>query len=104
MKSSITAASAKPHLRAEHDAEPPLAYEPRQPCLAVAQRQGAKVLAVEFEQIEGVQHRLADGAVAVQGIEDRDAVQTADAGFAVEGERTGAQLHRGGCDRRIAAG
>jgi hypothetical protein len=37
------------------------------------------------------QHRLADGAATVQGIEDRDAVRSADAGLAVESERPGAQ-------------
>jgi hypothetical protein len=47
--------------------------------LRFAQRQGAEI---ELEEVEGVQHGLADGAAAVQGIEDRDAVRAADAGLA----------------------
>jgi hypothetical protein len=44
--------------------------QPRRPLLTVAQRQAAKVLAVELQKVEGVQHGLGDGAVAVQSIED----------------------------------
>jgi hypothetical protein len=81
-----------------------LPNEPRQPLLAVTQGHGAEVLAIKFEEIEAVQHGLADGAVAMQGIEDTHAVRAADAGFAVQDERAGAQLHCGGRDRRIAGG
>jgi hypothetical protein len=44
---------------------------------AVAQRHVSEVLAVELEEIESVQHRLAGGAAAVQSIEDRHAIRHA---------------------------
>jgi hypothetical protein len=71
---------------AENDAEPSFAHQPRQPLLAVAQRQGAEVLAAEFEEIESVQHCLADGATAVERVEDGDAIRPTHHGLAVERE------------------
>jgi hypothetical protein len=59
---------------AEDDADPPPSQELRQPLLAVAQWHVPKVLAVEFEKVEGVQHGLADGAAAVERVEDRDPI------------------------------
>jgi len=52
---------------AQHDAEPATAQKPRQPLLAVAQRHAAEVLAVELQEVEGVQHGLGDGATTVRG-------------------------------------
>jgi hypothetical protein len=49
-------------------------------------RQGAEVLAVELQEAGSVQHSLADVAMAVQGIEDRDPVRAADNSLAVERE------------------
>jgi hypothetical protein len=54
-------------------AVPAPAQEPRQPLLTVAQRPAAKVLTVELQKVEGVQHGLGDGGAAVvQSIEDGD--------------------------------
>jgi hypothetical protein len=88
---------------AKDDAEPAPAQQPRQPLLAVVQGQAAEVLAVELQQMEGIQHGLGDGAAAVQGVEDRYAIGSADQGPTVEhndaqrrasrpGERSGARL------------
>jgi hypothetical protein len=49
----------------------------------------------QFEQIEGVQHGLADSAAAVQRVEDGDAIRTADHRLAIDRERPGAELRRG---------
>jgi hypothetical protein len=86
---------------AEDDADAPPTQQPRQPLLAVSQRQPAKVLTVELQKVEGVQHGLAGGAAAVERIEDRDAIRTAYHRLAVERERPGAQ-GRGDGDRRVA--
>jgi hypothetical protein len=68
---------------AEDDADGPPSQEPRQPLLAVAKRHVPKVLAVEFEKVEGVQHSLADGAAPMECVEDRDAIWAAGYGLAV---------------------
>jgi hypothetical protein len=62
-------------LLAQDDADLPPTDQPRQPLLAVAQWHVPKVLAVELEKVEGVQHSLADGAAAVERVEDRDAIR-----------------------------
>jgi hypothetical protein len=62
-----------------------VAAHTRQPLLAVAQWHVPKVLAVELEKVEGVQHSLADGAAAVERVEDRDAIRTADHSLAFQG-------------------
>jgi hypothetical protein len=36
-----------------------------------------------LEEVEGVHHSFADGAAAVERVEDRDAIRTADHGLAV---------------------
>src|SRR3984957_6531567 len=87
---------------AEDDADTPPRQEPRHAFLAVPQWQGAEVLAVELQEVESVQHGIAGGAVAVQSIEDRDAVWTAHDRFAVEGDGAGAQFGSCGGYRRIA--
>ena len=86
---------------AEDEAEAAAAQEPRQPLLAVTQGQGAEVLAVELQEVEGVS--MASLTVPLQSIEDRDAVRTSRPGLAVERERSGPQLVRRGGDRRVAA-
>jgi hypothetical protein len=47
---------------AEHDTKPAPPWQLRQALLTVARRQGAEVLAVEFQEIERVKHGLGDGA------------------------------------------
>ena len=54
-----------------------LPTSPRRALLAVAECQLAKILTVELQQVEGVQHGLADGAAAVERVEDGDAIRTA---------------------------
>jgi len=88
---------------AEDDAEPAPAQQPRQALLASAKRQGAEVLAVELEQVERVQHRIADDAAPVERVEDRDAIRAAYHRLAVEPERPGAQQGRGDGDRWVTA-
>jgi hypothetical protein len=56
----------------------------------------------ELDQVEGVQHGIADGAAPVEGVEDGDPVRATD-GLTVERERQRAELHRGHNDRRIPA-
>jgi hypothetical protein len=82
----------------------PIRRLPRSPAslLPVAQWHVPKVLAVELEKVEGVQHSLADGAAPVQGVEDRDAIRAADYGLAVQGERRAAESSRRAGDRWIA--
>jgi hypothetical protein len=63
---------------AEDDADPPLAQQPRQPLLAVAERQPTQIDAVQLQKVECVQHRLGDGAAAVERIKDRDRIRDAD--------------------------
>jgi hypothetical protein len=70
----------------------------------VAERQAAKVLAVELQKVEGVQHGLANGAAPVQRVEDGDAIRSAYDCLAIESERSGAQQGRGDGNRRVAAG
>jgi hypothetical protein len=53
--------------------------------------QPAEILAVELQEVEGVQHGLGDGAAPVERVEDGDTIRTADHGLAVERERPGAQ-------------
>jgi hypothetical protein len=48
---------------AQHDANAPPRQQPRQALLAVAQRHDAEVLTIQLQEIEGVEHRLGDGAV-----------------------------------------
>jgi hypothetical protein len=57
-------------------ADAPPAHQPRQAFLTVAEWQAAEVLIANGSK--RVQHSLADGAAAVQGVEDRDAVGSAD--------------------------
>jgi hypothetical protein len=64
--------------------------------------QGAKVIAVELQEVKGVQHGLADGAATVKSIEDGDAVWTADHGLAIDRERRAAESGRRAGDRWIA--
>jgi hypothetical protein len=87
---------------AQDDADTPAREQPHQPLLAVDQGQAAEVLAVELQEVEDVEHRVADGPVAVDGVEDRHAIGAADDRLAVQGERP--QLGSRGRDRRIAAG
>jgi hypothetical protein len=54
---------------------------------AVAQRQAAKVLAIELQKVERLQHGLADGAAPVESVEDCNAVWPAHHCLAVERER-----------------
>jgi hypothetical protein len=61
--------------RTSDDADPPPSQEPRQPLLAVAQWHVPKVLAVRAR--EG-RRRTADGAAAVERVEDRDAIRMND--------------------------
>jgi hypothetical protein len=77
---------------AEHDSEASLSDQLRQPLLAIHERQRPQVLAIELEQVEGIEHCLADGAMAMQRVEDRYAVRTAHDGFAIEDERPRLQL------------
>jgi hypothetical protein len=44
---------------AENDARWSLAYQLRQPLLTAAEWQGTDIIAVEFQQIEGIQHSIA---------------------------------------------
>ncbi len=60
----------------EDDADLPPAQQPHQPLLSVAEGQGAEILTVELQQVEDVQHSLADRAATMQSIEDGDAVRT----------------------------
>jgi hypothetical protein len=56
---------------AQHDAEPAPSQKPRQPLLAVEERQAAKILTIEFQQVEPVQDGLADGPMPVESVKDR---------------------------------
>jgi hypothetical protein len=47
-------------------------------------RFGHNRVAVELQEVEGVQNGLADGAVPVERVEDRDAVRTAHHRLAAE--------------------
>jgi hypothetical protein len=58
-------------------------------------------LAVKLQQVEGLQHGLADGTAPVERVEDRDAIRAAGDGLAVERERSGAQQRRGDGNCRI---
>jgi hypothetical protein len=69
---------------AEHDAKPAPAQQPRQAPLAVEDWYVPKILTVELEQVEGVQHRLGDGATPVERVEHRDAIRAAHHRLAVE--------------------
>jgi hypothetical protein len=61
---------------AQDDAKAPLAYQPRQPLLAVAQRQSRRLLpSARASRTRTVS--LADGALPVQGGEDCDPVRAA---------------------------
>jgi hypothetical protein len=81
---------------AEYDADPSPADQPPKQLFAVSEGQRSKILTVEFEEVEGVQHGFTDCAVAMQGIEDRYAVRTADHGLSVDREGRGAQRGRRG--------
>jgi hypothetical protein len=59
---------------AQDDADAAPRYEPRQGPRAVHQGQAAEVLTVEFEQIEGVQHR---SPASVQRVDDGDTIRPA---------------------------
>jgi hypothetical protein len=86
---------------AEDDADPP-AKQPGQPLLAVAQRQVPKILAVKLQEVQGVQHGLADGAAAMQITEHRDAIRTAHHGLFIDRKRRAPQSGRFARDRRMA--
>jgi hypothetical protein len=73
----------------QHDSDPSLADQLGKSFLSVHEGKRSQVIAVEFEQVEGVQHRLADDAAPVQRVEDGDAVRAADDSLAVDGERLG---------------
>jgi hypothetical protein len=53
----------------EHNAGRHASQEPRQALLALAQRQRAEILPVQFKQIEGLQDRLADLPAPVERID-----------------------------------
>jgi hypothetical protein len=86
----------------QHDPDATPTDELREPSLAIDEGQRSQVLAVEFEEVEGVQHRLADGAPAVQGVEDRDAIRAAHHGLAIDCKRRAPESGRGAYDRRVA--
>jgi hypothetical protein len=88
---------------AENDADPPFAQQPRQALIAAAERQVPEVFTVELQEVEGVEHRTADSAVAVQCVEDRDAIRSTDHGLAVERERTCPKLRRGAGNRGVTS-
>jgi hypothetical protein len=87
---------------AEDDADPPPAKQPCQPLLAVAQRQVPKILAIKLQEVEGVQHGLADGAAAMQITEHGDAIRTAHHGLFIDRKRRAPQSGRFARDRRMA--
>jgi hypothetical protein len=72
--------------------------------LALAERQRPEVLPVELQQIEGPEDGLAHLAMAVQGIEHRDAVGATHNGLTIQRERLRPQLPRGAGYRGIAVG
>jgi hypothetical protein len=88
----------------EHDAGGQPAQQPLELRLALAERQGSKILAVQFQQIERVKDRAGRKAPVVERFEHSDADGIGDCSLAVQGERLGAQLggRRGDC--RIAVG
>jgi hypothetical protein len=61
--------------------------QPRQARLALAQRQRPQILALRLQQVERLQDGRAHRAMAMQGVEDRYAIISADHGLAVQGER-----------------
>jgi hypothetical protein len=89
---------------AEGNAGRNASQQPRQTLFALAERQRAEILPVEFQEVEGLQDRLAHLAAAVERIEDGDAIRAAHHSLAVERERLGQQLRSRGCDRGIAFG
>jgi hypothetical protein len=60
--------------------------EPGQACLALAEHHRSQILAVELQQVERLQDGRAHRAMAVQSVEDRHAILTADHGLAVQGD------------------
>jgi hypothetical protein len=58
--------------------------EPRQACLALAEHHRSQILTVKLQQVERLQDGLPHRAVAVQSVEDRHAILTADDGLAVQ--------------------
>jgi hypothetical protein len=68
-----------------------------------SRRPPRSLAAVEFKQVEGVQHGLGDRAAPVERVEYRHAIRPAHHGLGVERERLGAQQGRGDGDRRVAA-
>ena len=75
-----------------------------EPPLALDQRQGAQVVAVELEQVEGVQHRLMAPALAAQRTEVRCPVVAGDHRLAVDQERCGLDAESSVNDGREAVG
>jgi hypothetical protein len=53
---------------AQYDAEPAPRQQLRQPLLTVAERQAAKVLTVERQEVEGIQQWLRSRRLGAEGI------------------------------------
>jgi hypothetical protein len=80
-KTSLPAASV-----CSQSAMPGVTRQPCQAILALTEGQRAEVLPVQLQQIEGLQDSLAHPAAAVERIEHRDTIHTADDGLAIKGE------------------
>src|SRR5262249_10056905 len=71
---------------AENDSDTSAAQEPRQERLAIAQRQSTEIHTIQLEQVETVEHGLADGAVPVKCVKHSDSIRSTDAGLAIDCE------------------
>ena len=78
--------------------------ELRQARLALVEGLAPQVLAIHLDQVEGVQERLAEPALAMQSIEHGNPIGTADDRLAIDHERSGAELASGESNHRIPRG
>jgi hypothetical protein len=77
---------------AQDNAETPLPTSRARRFLRSPNGKRAEVLTVKLQEVEGVKHGFADGTVAMQRIEDRDAVWPTYERFPVDREGCGAKV------------
>jgi hypothetical protein len=78
--------------------------QPRQPGLALGERQGPEVRAIDPQQIERIEDRVASRVPPVERFEHCDAILATDHRLAVQGERSRLQLCSDTGDPGIAIG
>jgi hypothetical protein len=84
----------------EHDPAAAAGRELGQPGLSIHQREWSQILAVELEQVEGVERRVGDLLPPVQAIKDCDAVFVRINNSATVAAHFGAKLSPGECAAR----